>query len=185
MIVIMPLLPCKGNGNFPNSIGNLFPLNHCAQYSYHPSYMPGFCISMSEFYSTEGSQAILSKQQEYVLNLYNPPSPSNRLRAEAYLEGLWMGLTERSEEERKNKKIRKIFFIRISFLIFALLILFLNHSSSFAALIFIQIQYCSIMMTQNTCRAIFRNRVIYCTLYCCCLSGSRHYTKYILWRCQR
>ncbi|MEI3364186.1 MAG: helix-turn-helix transcriptional regulator [Enterocloster sp.] len=55
----------------PNSIGNLFrrttvpsipTLRHICQV---------FGISMGEFYSTDGSQTILNKQQKYVLDLYN------------------------------------------------------------------------------------------------------------------
>ena len=43
---------------------------------------------MGEFYSTDGSQTILNKQQKYVLDLYNQLGPSNKIRAESYLEGL-------------------------------------------------------------------------------------------------
>ena len=50
-------------------------------------------------------QAVLSKQQEYVLNLYNQLGPSNRLRAEAYLEGLVDG-----SYRKKRKKKEKIKF---------------------------------------------------------------------------
>ena len=88
----------------PNSIGNLFPPNHCAQYSYHPSYMPGFWYLHERIFTAqEGSQAILSKQQEYVLNLYNQLGPSNRLRAEAYLEGLVDG-SYRKKRKKKEKE---------------------------------------------------------------------------------
>ena len=58
---------------------------------------------MSEFYSTEGSQAILSKQQEYVLNLYNQLGPSNRLRAEAYLEGLVDGSYRKKRKKKEEE----------------------------------------------------------------------------------
>ena len=59
----------------PNSIGNLFrrttvpsipTLRHICQV---------FGISMGEFYSTDGSQTILNKQQKYVLDLYNQLGP--------------------------------------------------------------------------------------------------------------
>lgn len=68
----------------PNSIGNLFrrttvpsipTLRHICQV---------FGISMGEFYSTDGSQTILNKQQKYVLDLYNQLGPSNKIRAESY-----------------------------------------------------------------------------------------------------
>ena len=67
----------------PNSIGNLFrrttvpsipTLRHICQV---------FGISMGEFYSTDGSQTILNKQQKYVLDLYNQLGPSNKIRAES------------------------------------------------------------------------------------------------------
>ena len=56
---------------------------------------------MGEFYSTDGSQTVLSKQQEYLLDLYNQLGPSNRLRAEAYLEGLVDG------SYRKNRNLKE------------------------------------------------------------------------------
>ena len=59
-----------------------------------------FGISMGEFYSTDGSQTILNKQQKYVLDLYNQLGPSNKIRAESYLEGLADG----SYRKKRNKK---------------------------------------------------------------------------------
>ena len=73
----------------PNSIGNLFrrttvpsipTLRHICQV---------FGISMGEFYSTDGSQTILNKH-----------GPSNKIRAESYLEGLADG----SYRKKRNKK---------------------------------------------------------------------------------
>ena len=46
---------------------------------------------------------MLRKQQEYVLNLYNQLGPSNRLRAEAYLEGLVDG-SYRKKRKKKEKE---------------------------------------------------------------------------------
>ena len=72
----------------PNSIGNLFRRTTVPSIPTIRHICQVFGISMGEFYSTDGSQAVLSKQQEYLLELYNQLGPSNRLRAEAYLEGL-------------------------------------------------------------------------------------------------
>ena len=87
----------------PNSIGNLFRRTTVPSIPTIRHRCQVFGISMSEFYSTEGSQAILSKQQEYVLNLYNQLGPSNRLRAEAYLEGLVDG-SYRKKRKKKEKE---------------------------------------------------------------------------------
>ena len=87
----------------PNSIGNLFRRTTVPSIPTIRHICQVFGISMSEFYSTEGSQAILSKQQEYVLNLYNQLGPSNRLRAEAYLEGLVDG-SYRKKRKKKEKE---------------------------------------------------------------------------------
>ena len=87
----------------PNSIGNLFRRTTVPSIPTIRHICQVFGISMSEFYSTEGSQAILSKQQVYVLNLYNQLGPSNRLRAEAYLEGLVDG-SYRKKRKKKEKE---------------------------------------------------------------------------------
>ena len=88
----------------PNSIGNLFrrttvpsipTLRHICQV---------FGISMGEFYSTDGSQTILNKQQKYVLDLYNQLGPSNKIRAESYLEGLADGSYRKKGIKRERKR---------------------------------------------------------------------------------
>lgn len=99
----------------PNSIGNLFrrttvpsipTLRHICQV---------FGISMGEFYSTDGSQTILNKQQKYVLDLYNQLGPSNKIRAESYLEGLADGSYRKKRKIKKRKKKTADDFVGLSF----------------------------------------------------------------------
>ena len=85
----------------PNSIGNLFRRTTVPSIPTIRHICHVFGISMGEFYSTDGSQTVLSKQQEYLLDLYNQLGPSNRLRAEAYLEGLVDG------SYRKNRNLKE------------------------------------------------------------------------------
>ncbi len=88
----------------PNSIGNLFRRTTVPSIHTIRHICQVFGISMGEFYSTDGSCMILSKQQEYLLHLYNQLGPSNRLRAEAYLEGLVDG----SYRKKRNKKEKEL-----------------------------------------------------------------------------
>ncbi len=88
----------------PNSIGNLFRRTTVPNVHTIRRICKVFGISMGEFYSTDGNQSVLSTQQEYVLNLYNQLGPSNRLRAEAYLEGLVDG----SYRKKRNKKEKEL-----------------------------------------------------------------------------
>ena len=98
----------------PNSIGNLFrrttvpsipTLRHICQV---------FGISMGEFYSTDGSQTILNKQQKYVLDLYNQLGPSNKIRAESYLEGLADGSYRKKRNKKEKEKDKNLSqFVRV------------------------------------------------------------------------
>ena len=100
----------------PNSIGNLFrrttvpsipTLRHICQV---------FGISMGEFYSTDGSQTILNKQQKYVLDLYNQLGPSNKIRAESYLEGLADGSYRKKRNKKEKEKDSRRFCRAVFFL---------------------------------------------------------------------
>ena len=88
----------------PNSIGNLFrrttvpsipTLRHICQV---------FGISMGEFYSTDGSQTILNKQQKYVLDLYNQLGPSNKIRQNLIWKDWLMDLIGRKGIKKRKKK---------------------------------------------------------------------------------
>ena len=102
----------------PNSIGNLFrrttvpsipTLRHICQV---------FGISMGEFYSTDGSQTILNKQQKYVLDLYNQLGPSNKIRAESYLEGLADGSYRKKRNKKRERKRQPMILSGCLFLVY-------------------------------------------------------------------
>ena len=82
--------------------GALDKVNPLVAKSYrdYRNYKQDFVRMLDDVYKK--SQAILSKQQEYVLNLYNQLGPSNRLRAEAYLEGLVDGSYRKKRKKNKN-----------------------------------------------------------------------------------
>ena len=89
----------------PNSIGNLFRRTTVPSIPTIRHICQVFGISMSDFTAQRAVRLFLSKQQEYVLNLYNQLGPSNRLRAEAYLEGLVDG-SYRKKRKKKEKRIK-------------------------------------------------------------------------------
>ena len=62
----------------PNSIGNLFRRHICEAMG----------ITISQFYSTDGSAATITEQQKAFLELFDRLSPGDKKKAEGYIEGL-------------------------------------------------------------------------------------------------
>lgn len=72
----------------PNNIGNLFRRTTVPSIPTIRRICEVMGITMAQFYSTDGEQITLTDRQHRMLDLYNHLDPVNKLRAEAYMEGL-------------------------------------------------------------------------------------------------
>lgn len=72
----------------PNNIGNLFRRTTVPSIPTIRRICEVMGITMSQFYSTDGEQVTLNDQQRRMLTLYDHLDQTDKLRAEAYMEGL-------------------------------------------------------------------------------------------------
>ena len=72
----------------PNNIGNLFRRTTIPSIPTLRRICDVMGITMAQFYSTDGIQLTLTDKQKQILELYDQLAPADKLRAEAYMEGL-------------------------------------------------------------------------------------------------
>lgn len=72
----------------PNSIGNLFRRTSIPSVPTIRHICEAMGITISQFYSTDGSAATITEQQKAFLELFDRLSPGDKKKAEGYIEGL-------------------------------------------------------------------------------------------------
>ena len=72
----------------PNNIGNLFRRTTVPSIPTIRRICDVMGITIAQFYSMDGVQMTLNPQQKRVLDLYDKLDQTDKLRAEAYMEGL-------------------------------------------------------------------------------------------------
>lgn len=72
----------------PNNIGNLFRRTSIPSIPTIRRICEVMGITIAQFYSTDGTQVTLTPQQKKMLDLFDHLDPANKLKAEAYMEGL-------------------------------------------------------------------------------------------------
>lgn len=72
----------------PNNIGNLFRRTTVPSIPTIRRICDVMGITIAQFYSTDGTQMTLSRQQVQILSLYDKLDQIDKSRAESYMEGL-------------------------------------------------------------------------------------------------
>lgn len=72
----------------PNNIGNLFRRTTVPSIPTIRRICDVMGITMAQFYSSDGARLTLTEQQKRLLDLYDRLTPTDKSRAEAYMEDL-------------------------------------------------------------------------------------------------